>query len=174
MGSTEIGKRIKAARGQVKQEDFAQTVGVSRGTISRWEKGETFPDACEIQKICEICDVDPAWLIIGNKLENNASRFDNLSSTTPDESKEIGTGREKQHEAVRKVVLETPNRKPTIGLFFILSLFFLSFLHVSNDLTIQKFSAVIALCCGVICYFYIAMHYIEGKRSIISPKLCEV
>ena len=39
------------------QKKAAVTLGVSNKTLSKWENGESFPDALQIEKICELYGV---------------------------------------------------------------------------------------------------------------------
>jgi transcriptional regulator with XRE-family HTH domain len=47
------------------QEAFARSISVHKITIARWERGETSPDADALQKICEVFQINPTWLILG-------------------------------------------------------------------------------------------------------------
>ncbi len=58
-----IGKRLRKIRGGISLPDFAQSLGVHRSTIIRWEQDESSPDAILIRKICDLYQVDPAWLL---------------------------------------------------------------------------------------------------------------
>jgi transcriptional regulator with XRE-family HTH domain len=44
-------EKLREARGERSLEDLAKTINVSRQTVSRWEKGETEPDASELAGI---------------------------------------------------------------------------------------------------------------------------
>ena len=50
---------LKAARVNVElnQKDAAKKLNVSNATLCNWEKGTSFPDAQQIQKICELYGV---------------------------------------------------------------------------------------------------------------------
>lgn len=41
-------EKVKRARGDRSLDDLAKGLGVSRQTLSRWEKGELEPDASEL------------------------------------------------------------------------------------------------------------------------------
>ena len=52
---------LKAARtnANLSQSDVAKVLGVSKSTVSRWERGNVkIPDDC-LQKICIMCDCSP-------------------------------------------------------------------------------------------------------------------
>lgn len=50
---------LEAARRNVKltQKEAAKRLGVSNNTLCNWEKGITFPDAQQIERICELYGV---------------------------------------------------------------------------------------------------------------------
>jgi len=61
-----IGERIKEIRGSELQGDFASKLGLSKNTISRWERGVRIPDANNLAKILNTYPwVNPAWLLTG-------------------------------------------------------------------------------------------------------------
>ena len=39
------------------QKEAAETLGVSNKTLCSWENGKSFPDALQIEKICELYGV---------------------------------------------------------------------------------------------------------------------
>ena len=45
------------------QEDLADSLGVSRQAVSRWEQGNTFPDLPNLQKIVKVFGVSADYLI---------------------------------------------------------------------------------------------------------------
>lgn len=53
MGFGENLARARKSRG-MSQEESASRLGVSRQTISKWELGETVPDAFQAKAICEL------------------------------------------------------------------------------------------------------------------------
>lgn len=52
-----LGNNIYQARKRrgLSQESFAEKIGVSRQTISKWETDETIPDIYQAKKIADIC-----------------------------------------------------------------------------------------------------------------------
>ena len=52
----EIKITLAAARvnAGINQKDAAERIGVSNKTLGNWENGESFPDALQIEKICEL------------------------------------------------------------------------------------------------------------------------
>lgn len=66
---------LEAARRNVKltQKEAAEQLGVSNGTLCNWEKGVSFPDVPQIEKICELYGVSYDDLIF---LPNNPIKTD--------------------------------------------------------------------------------------------------
>lgn len=75
----EIGNRIEEARRKagMSQSRLAIAVGTQQNSVSRWEKGSYAPSLSQAARIAQVCEVDLAWLITGQKKE-----VENLS---PDE-----------------------------------------------------------------------------------------
>ena len=59
----DIGSKIKNARisAELTQEQAAESIGVSRQTMSNWENGKTYPDIVSVVKMSSLynirCDV---------------------------------------------------------------------------------------------------------------------
>ena len=62
-----IGERINYIRKEmgVNRDQFADYLGVSRNTITRYETNERKPDADFIIKFCEEYEVSADWLLLG-------------------------------------------------------------------------------------------------------------
>jgi phage repressor protein C with HTH and peptisase S24 domain len=60
-----IGQRIEQVRGQLTQNAFAKSVGISKSTLIRYEREDRLPDAETIARVCETYKVDFTWLITG-------------------------------------------------------------------------------------------------------------
>ncbi len=65
----EIGVKIKNARieANLTQEQVAESLGVSRQTISNWETEKSFPDILYVVKMSELYNVSLDYLLKGNK-----------------------------------------------------------------------------------------------------------
>ncbi len=61
----QIGKRIREARGERKQADFAAEIGVSRSVLSNYEAGRRLPDSDTIEKIEEAAALPKSYIIYG-------------------------------------------------------------------------------------------------------------
>ena len=60
--------QLRKAKG-LSQEDLADSLGVSRQAISRWEQGNTFPDLPNLQKIVKVFGVSADYLICDDYTE---------------------------------------------------------------------------------------------------------
>ena len=60
-----LGTKIKTLRRQHKlnQEVFAERIGVSRATLSRWERSEAVPDSEQIARIADALEVSVRYLL---------------------------------------------------------------------------------------------------------------
>lgn len=70
MGNT-IGERLTELRVkfEMTQEDFAEYVGVSRQSVSKWELDKTFPDVEKLVKIAELYHTSLDYLVRGIDVE---------------------------------------------------------------------------------------------------------
>lgn len=62
---SDVGERIAAVRGSVSQAKFADVLGVTVKTVSRWESGDSIPDGPSLLALMEKFGADPAWLLTG-------------------------------------------------------------------------------------------------------------
>lgn len=69
-----LGERIKKVRGNLTQPEFAKTISVHDITIGRWERGETKPDSEALEKICNLYNINPVWLLLGEGLMRRAEQ----------------------------------------------------------------------------------------------------
>ena len=58
-----IGENIRLCRGAMKQLDFAEKLGVTVTTVSRWENDQNIPNGEMIQKIANVLGVDTESLL---------------------------------------------------------------------------------------------------------------
>ena len=65
MHTNSLGERIKIARGPEPQDSFAVALGISRGSLSLYERNEGQPNADVLLKICALRDISPTWLLAG-------------------------------------------------------------------------------------------------------------
>jgi SOS-response transcriptional repressor LexA len=62
-----IGQRLIELRGKLTQQAFADSIGVSKRSVIRYEKEDRLPDAEVIARICDRYQVDPIWLLTGQQ-----------------------------------------------------------------------------------------------------------
>ena len=69
------GERIRTYRQRagMSQEMAAELVGVSRQAVSKWESGQTVPDAVTVAKLCRALNVSADYIILGKEPEEGAS-----------------------------------------------------------------------------------------------------
>ena len=60
-----LGERIRHARGRMSQEAFAGLLGISKGALGGYERGENCPNADVILTICNKCKINVSWLMSG-------------------------------------------------------------------------------------------------------------
>jgi transcriptional regulator with XRE-family HTH domain len=60
-----IGARITQVRSRITQGKFADSLGIHKNTLLRYEKEERLPDAEVLTLIYKTYGVDPAWLLTG-------------------------------------------------------------------------------------------------------------
>lgn len=77
-----IGSFIATLRKEqnLTQEQFAEKLGVSNRSVSRWENGNTLPDFSLMQHICEITGVTLPELLNGIRQDPSAERKDSILS----------------------------------------------------------------------------------------------
>lgn len=60
-----LGERIRHVRGRMSQEAFAGLLGISKGALGGYERGENCPNADVILIICKKCRINVSWLMSG-------------------------------------------------------------------------------------------------------------
>lgn len=60
-----LGERIRHVRGRMSQEAFAGLLGISKGALGGYERGENCPKADVILTICKKCQINVSWLMSG-------------------------------------------------------------------------------------------------------------
>lgn len=77
--STRILQRRNAL--QLTQEELAKRIGVSRVSVSQWERGDTSPKGENFHKLVQVLQVSAQWLIDG-KGDPEPSGFQNVTPAT--------------------------------------------------------------------------------------------
>ena len=109
-----VGEKIYTLRTQAgySQEEFAEIIGVSRQSVSKWETSSAIPDTEYVVKICKLLNISTDTLLLN----------DDLPEVTQKEN-ESGGGQIGALESQAEVVVEQqPSRKLSI-LGFVLSFF---------------------------------------------------
>ena len=70
----ELNERITVVRKAMglTQEQLGELVGVSRQAVSKWESGQTVPDAITVAKLCRALNVSADYIILGKQPEGGA------------------------------------------------------------------------------------------------------
>ena len=78
MNQQVIGKFITLKRKEknLTQEQFAEKIGVSNKTISKWENGKCMPDYSVIEILCKELDVTVSELLDGEENEKSIRLYD--------------------------------------------------------------------------------------------------
>lgn len=87
MDQKKIGKFISDMRKQKKltQMEFAEKLGVTNKTVSRWENGHYLPDVSLFNNICSILNIDVSELLNGQKkIHNTKDDFNTTISNIVD------------------------------------------------------------------------------------------
>ena len=66
-----LGQRISMYRKSlgISQEELGARLGVSRQAVSKWESGQTVPDAVTVAKLCRALNVSADYIILGKEPE---------------------------------------------------------------------------------------------------------
>lgn len=56
--------RLRAEKG-LTQADLAKSLGVTPQAISKWEKGQSFPDVSRLDELAELLEVTLSYLLTG-------------------------------------------------------------------------------------------------------------
>lgn len=64
----QMGERIGRLRQEkgLTQVALAEKLGISSQAISKWERGQAFPDVSRLDELAELLGVDMAYLLTGN------------------------------------------------------------------------------------------------------------
>ena len=83
MDQKRIGAFIRDTRKEagLTQEQFAEKLGVSQRSVSRWETGRTMPDYALLPDICEVLQVNVAELLGGARIEGESVSKTQVTST---------------------------------------------------------------------------------------------
>ena len=104
----EVGERIHILRRRLKlsQQELAEKLGFGKRatTISDWERGKVYPRLSVLQKLIELFNVNPTWLLTGQ-----GEMFLSEQQSKAEEEKQALQDSE---ESVRKFLAEHPQTIP--------------------------------------------------------------
>lgn len=74
---------VRKAKG-LTQEQMGELVGVSRQAVSKWESGQTVPDALTVAKLCQVLDMSADYVLLGKEPEEQETTSGPLPHKLPD------------------------------------------------------------------------------------------
>jgi len=78
-----FAQRLLTLRGDIKQNAFAQELGLNPNTLRAYEEGRSFPNQKILERICVKYSLSPAWLLLGEG-SMRPLESDNQKETVPD------------------------------------------------------------------------------------------
>ena len=78
-----IGKNIKKARGQVRQSELAEKIGVDVATVSRWENDKNTPNGHMMQEIAKALNTTVSYLSGESEQYNHSQTQESGYSFSP-------------------------------------------------------------------------------------------
>lgn len=65
----QMGERISRLRQEKKltQIALAEKLGISSQAISKWERGQAFPDVSRLDELAELLEADVGYLLMGQE-----------------------------------------------------------------------------------------------------------
>lgn len=80
-------RKNKNGKGFVISRGFCKKIKITESTLRNYESGLSLPNSDTIAIICETCDTDPEWLILGTgSMHPNDTSADSAHATTQSES----------------------------------------------------------------------------------------
>lgn len=83
MNQLQIGKFISACRKErsLTQVQLAEKLGITNRAISKWETGNSIPDASIMIELCEILNISVNELLCGKRLNEEEKRMESEKNT---------------------------------------------------------------------------------------------
>src|SRR5215472_6544423 len=60
-----LGARVREVRGKRRQEEFATSLGISQGQLSKLEQGKVQPNAALLLRLCAVSSRTADWFLKG-------------------------------------------------------------------------------------------------------------
>lgn len=81
-----VGEKIYTLRTQAgySQEEFAEIIGVSRQSVSKWETSSAFPDTEYVVKICKLLNISTDTLLLDDSLPDALKNGERQSDSAAD------------------------------------------------------------------------------------------
>lgn len=76
-----FAERFLKLRGEQTQAEFAKQLGISRQTVGFYEAGQRTPDAMNLRRIAEACNVSADWLIGLSDIQSTKPDIQTSAST---------------------------------------------------------------------------------------------
>lgn len=111
----EIGARIKKARGDVSQRDFARKIGISSNTLGRYERGEIAPGSEAIALLCTKANIDPRWLLFGDQGDRTAPGEPEGAADPTDLQSEVSRLSKENRELMVDIVTLVKEKNDLLG-----------------------------------------------------------
>jgi transcriptional regulator with XRE-family HTH domain len=86
-----LGERIKYLQKNsgMNQVNFAQSLGVSKGSLILYNKNDRSPDSSFLRTLCELYRVNPTWLLLGEGEPFIGGKTEEIQVTPSGEAKVV-------------------------------------------------------------------------------------
>lgn len=173
----EIGHRIRAIRGKRNGDEFGEFIGVSRATVSVYERGEGWPRPETLDKIIQLSGKPADWLLYGRgdgELPVVAEPQEEYTATMPVHAL-AGAGNPcciDQLEPIGQIIVQKSYNGPNIHVVEIrgtsMEPTIMDGAHVGVDVTAKEIVS------GQMYAVYIPHEGIVVKRIWIGPELVKI
>ena len=103
---TPLAERLKYVRGGMTQKDFSKKINVSPSSYSLYEQGQRVPDADILNRICDLFNIEPGWLLAGRgEVHGKGEKY---FSDSPGKCPTVGHLKKVDHsQLIENIKLET-------------------------------------------------------------------
>ena len=151
----DIAERIKMLRKRnaLSQEEFAETLGVTRQSVSSWENGSTMPDVKIIATMCEQFGVTSDYLIFGEKGGKELSAQEIAKSESTDETKSEDKNSKTKKIAKRVIIYLFLTLVGIVSAMNLLLMASLEFGLTTTEAVMFVVCTIVVVMFGIIVYF---------------------